>query len=549
MDDITRQWIRGPADEKAAANGCRFDITRAQFAVDWIQRYCVLYEGDCAGQPLILQDWQLEFAMRLFGWVRFNSDWNCETRRFKRASVFIAKKNKKTPTIAAIGLYLLSGDGEQGQKVFSTAKDGKQAMLAHTHAMEMTRRSIDLMTECVINRTTGRITHEPTRSFYDVISGDNIEGQEGLNGSVIVDETHVVDERLMKRLKYAGISRREPLHIEVSTAGTNPDSYGKRQFDHALAVQQGRYDDQELLAMVFAAPQELTDAELDADPVKFGKMANPAWGHTIREEEFVASYHAAKKSISDMLDFKMYRLNIWQRSSNPWLKMSDWDKCGPTPARTLTEADVEGQSCVGSLDLSRVSDFTSFTRQFVVDDNDEAVRQITTLWMTRAYATANNHMVPFLDWAKAGYIRIIEGDVMDYGVIESDIIAMNGKTPIEKLIFDELFAEEITQRISDEIGCERVVFKQNIMTYAKPTDDFEALAIAGKLYHDGNPAVAWQIGHCEVYRDANGNKRPIKPDGRKGGLKKIDAVVTSIMCLPFRNQTASPYDSGGIFSV
>lgn len=543
IDKITREWIRGPADEKAVANGCRFDQSRAEFALEWIERYCYLYEGVPPNTKMTLQDWQREFVMRLFGWVRFSKEYGEEIRRFKKAIVFIAKKNKKSPTLAAVGLYLLCGEGEQGQKVFSCARDGKQALVSHRHAMEMVWRSPELRSpECSINKSTARITHESSRSFFDVISGDNIEGQEGLNGCLLVDEVHVVDARLMKRLEYMGISRKEPLHIEVSTAGTDPDGYGKRQFDRAVAVQEGRIEDQELLAMVYAAPQDLTDADLDADPIKYGKMANPAWGHTIREEEFLSSYARAKKSISDLADFKMYRLNIWQRASNPWLRASAWQSCG----RDFTEADMAGRACNAALDLSRVSDFTAFVRLFD-DPESEAVRLLINLWLPRRYAEENNHLVPFLEWARDGHIKLVEGDVMDYSVVESDIIAMHGATPFEKIAFDEMYAEEITQRISDATGCERIAFKQNITTFARPTEDFEALVIAGNLHHNHNPALAWMAGHCEVYRDANGNKRPIKPDGKKGGLKKIDGIVAAIMALPFRT-VVSNY-SGEVFSV
>jgi phage terminase large subunit-like protein len=101
--------------------------------------------------------------------------------------VWIAKKNGKSPTLAAWGLYLLCADGEQGQKVYSVAKDGKQAMIAHTHAIEMVRRSPalspDMGGECTINRSTGQITYHPTSSVYKVVAGDNPQSQEGLNGS------------------------------------------------------------------------------------------------------------------------------------------------------------------------------------------------------------------------------------------------------------------------------------------------------------------------------------------------------------------------------
>src|SRR5262245_52688193 len=148
-DDQTNAWIRNPSDEAAAAAGCRFDEERGQFAVDWIERYCKLYEGDWAGQPLKLMPWARDVVMRLFGWVRWSNNWKRWVRRFRAASIWVAKKNGKSPLLAALALYLLCGDGEQGQKVFFGAKDGRQARsIAGEHSVQMLSQSSELMDEC-----------------------------------------------------------------------------------------------------------------------------------------------------------------------------------------------------------------------------------------------------------------------------------------------------------------------------------------------------------------------------------------------------------------
>src|SRR5690242_9506355 len=119
VDKATKDWIRNASDDLAVKNGCRFDEERAQWTVDWIQKYCYLYEGDHADELMVLHDWQLEAVMRIFGWVKYSEEWEREIRRFRRGSVWVPKKNKKSPTLAAIGVFLLCGDGEKGQKVFS----------------------------------------------------------------------------------------------------------------------------------------------------------------------------------------------------------------------------------------------------------------------------------------------------------------------------------------------------------------------------------------------------------------------------------------------
>jgi len=542
IDKETKAWIRNASDERAAKNGCRFDPERAAWAVDWIQRYCCLYEGEFAGQPLILRDWQLDAVQRIFGWVKHSEEWGREVRRFRRGGVWVPKKNKKSPTLAAIGLYLLCGDGEQGQKVFSCAKDGRQAMIAHTHALEMVRRSPALSAECVINKSTGRITHEPTRSFYSVIAGDNINSQEGLNGSILVDETHVVDRRLMKVLRGAGISRSEPLQLEFSTAGNNPDGYGKEQFDYGQKVESGEFTDEEFFFQGFYAPQDVSDEDLAADPVKYGKMANPAWGHTIKQTEFLSHFNAAKHSISDLADFKMYRLNVWQRATNPWLKAGDWEKC----REAFAEDDLAGKPCWAGLDLSKTRDMSALVLAFK-GEGEEEHRLLPFFWLPESVAREKNHLASFLQWANDGFLELTPGDTVDYGFIKDRVRKLAEKFQIKALVYDETYAEKLTQEIAEGekdsagnvvhegLGIERVAFSQSMMRFASPTADFERLVIGGKLRHDGHPVLAWQAGHVQVKTDVNQNKRPVKPS--KDDHRKIDGIVAGIMALAMAMET------------
>jgi len=546
IDRVTRQWIRCPADERAARNGCRFDEERADFVVNWIQIYCHLYEGEYAGQLMELHDWQDEVTRRLFGWVMFSEDWDRWVRRFRRAGLWFPKKQKKSPTLASYGCFLLCGDGEQGQKVYSVAKDGKQAMISHLHAIEMIRRSPELSQECEINKSTGQITHLPTSSFYKIVAGDNPKSQEGLNGSVLVDETHVVDRRLMKILRGAGISRTEPLHIEVSTAGNNPDGYGKEQFDlgRRIAAAEPGYEDDQVMFVEYSAPQDLSDADLDADPVKYGKMANPSWGHTIKPGEFLRDYRSARTSLSDLLDFKMYRLNIWQQAANPWLNAGDWARC----KQRYTEDDLAGASCFAGLDLSKTQDMSALVLAFPLREA-EAFRLLAYFWLPEVMARAKAHLAPFLDWAAKDHLQLTPGNVIDYGWIRAQFRKLAKRFRILGLAYDPRYADDTTQSLEQGVlddagkvieegtGVPRVAFDQNLGTYAEPSKDFERKIIAGLLAHNGHPVLDWQVGHVKVKTDPNGHIMPVKPS--RDDVKKIDGIQAAIMALALAKKSGN----------
>lgn len=592
--DVTRAWIRNVSDERAAAAGCRFSSERGAFTVFWIERHCKLYEG-AAGTPLLLRgchgcgdyglppatdfdswdeeaqaagleratryadcvatghaiDWQYECVMRLFGWERWAEKWNQWIRRFRKASIWVAKKNKKSPTLAAIGLYLLVGDGEPGQKVFLAAKDGTQARkIAGEHVVAMLEQSPELDGKqggaCSLNRNTMRVTYHQARSILEPLSSSNArtqESKEGLNGSVLIDETHVVDRPFVRRIDRAGISRMEPLHIEVSTAGNNPDGYGKERFDYASDVLRGVSDDQELFAAIYAAPQTLTDAELDADPDKYGRMANPAWGHTVDPEEFRKDYATSKRSIGTLLDFKMYRLNIWQRSANPWLRAGDWAAC----SRSFGEDDLAGLQCWAGLDLSRTRDMTALVLMFPSEDG--SFRILPYFWLPEDRVQEISAVASVLAWKRSGHLQVTAGGVIDYGFVKEEFRRLAKLFNIQGLAYDPKFAEEPTQALSDGIlgpngkvleegtGVPRFLFEQSDKNFAAPTEDFERLVISGKMHHNDHPVMTWQVGHATVTkRPMSGVKRVMKP--KQGDVKSVDGVVAAIQALAIANRQA-----------
>ena len=552
-DQITKSWIRCEADERAVAAGYRFDEERGRYVVDWMRDYLRLYEGEWAGQPFECYDWQLEATMRLFSWCRYEERWDREVRRFKKASIWVPKKNKKSPTLAAWALHMLTGDGEQGQKIFLGAVDGTQIREnVSLHIFEMVRQSPVLMSECTLNKNKMSVFHNPTRSLLMPLSSSNVRSQvskEGINGSVFIDETHVVDREFMGRISRAGISRSEPLHVEVSTAGDNPDSYGKERYDYGKLVESGKIEDHQTFFMCHEVPQDLTDADLADDPIKYGKLANPAWGHTIGEEEYLGDYNESKVSISSLAQFKMYRLNIWQRSTNPWLRVGDWQKC----KRDFAEADLVGQACGAGLDLSKTEDMTAFALVFPdAEGGDEEVTQaklLTYYWLPSATIDKHRHEIDYAQWQRDGWLRVIPGEVIDYSFVEHDINEILGKFDVRCFNFDVYFAKLLVQRLATQHGYDddwAVEFPQTITKFAGPTAQFERMVLAGNLHHDGNPVTAWQVGHTQVKHDANANMRPVKPP--KNDIKKIDGVVAGIMALDAANRMPQPsvYEGRGI---
>lgn len=528
IDRETKKWIKNASDERAAVAGMRFDVERAEFVCNWIENYCCLYEGSHAGEPLILLPWQREFVMRLFGWVRWSDEYGEWIRRFNKASLWAAKKNGKTPFIAAIGLYLLCADGEQGQKVFPSAKDGLQAQLAQQHAIAMVDQSPALRIDCKVNRSTLQITHLPTRSNQTILTGNNKRGQEakeGINGSVLIDECHVFDRMMHERTSRAGISRKEPLNLSVSTAGDDPSSYGFERFQYGRQVNSGSRNDPHFLHVEYCAPDNITDADIDRRLEEFGKMANPSWGYIVMPSEFRSDWETCKGKPREVARFKQYRLNLWVGSTNPWLDVAGWDR----GERDYTLAELAGRECYLGIDLSRTRDMTSVVFVFPwPEDGSESLRIWPLFWLPEAIASRRGHLFPFRTWADYGDLTLTNGDVVDYTEVEEDTIAIAEALSLNvvTIFFDQKYAEELTQRLASRLGCDRKAVPQTIMYLTALAKEFERRVSVGLIQHPGNKVMTWQVGHVQVYQDRNQNIAPKKPDPTTG--KSIDGVAAAL---------------------
>lgn len=528
----TKDWLRNAADERAAKAGMIFDAERGVFVCNWIEENCYLYEGSqFAGKPMRLIPYQREFVMRLYSWVYWSEEWNDYIRRFTKANLLCAKKNGKTPLMAANGLYLTCADGEAGQKVYQCAKNGKQAGIAQAHAIAMVEQSPALDArrggDCIVNRSTGQITHNPTRSRLAILSGDDTRGaqaNEGINGSILIDELHVFDREMADRTARAGRSRKEPISLAVSTAGDDPSSYGFERTEYGRQVNEGKRDDLHFLHVEYSAPQKATDEQLADNLEEYLRAANPAIGYTVRLSELKDDFHTSKDKATAMARCKQYTFNIWVGSVSPWLSIANWDAC----KTRFTLADLAGRECKLGIDLSRTRDMTAIVLAFPAPEEDESgelVKLYPFFWMPKKTAEARKHLFPYLDWAACGDLTLTEGNVVDYNAVENELCEAieEYELVVTDIFFDQHYAEELTQRLCDRLNANRTAVSQTLMTLSPLCKEFERRIDSGKIAHPGNLVLDWQVGHVQVWRDRNDNVRPVKPDQNSG--KCIDGIL------------------------
>lgn len=216
-------------------------------AVDFCAKYLTHVKGEWAGRPLILESWESEFVRNLFGWKRPDG-----TRKYRKALLFIARKNGKTLLGAAIALYLLFADKEPGAEIYSVAADRDQAAIMFDTARGMVEGNQALASRCEVYRRA--IVVPSTGSAYHVLSAD-APSKHGKNAhGVLFDELHAQANReLYDVMKTSQGARKQPLFLMFTTAGFDRKSVCWEEYEYACKVRDGIIKDDTYLPVIFEA--------------------------------------------------------------------------------------------------------------------------------------------------------------------------------------------------------------------------------------------------------------------------------------------------------
>lgn len=555
-DKITQSWIRNRSDEIAVELGCRFDEHRAAHVLWFFENCLELYEG--VKQPFVPIPAAQQMLSRVFGWVRWSDKHQRWVRRFKTAQWWVGKKNAKSPIAAGVGLYLLTMDGEDGQKVYTAARDGGQAKIVHRHAIKMGQRSPILKQYLKFNKTTNTIEYPDTDSYYFLICGDNVNSQEGLNGSCIIDELHVVDSELYSTLEYMGASRAEPLMFMVSTAGKDLTSIGKYLYDYGKQVEKGEARDITTFFEAFELPEKISDeqlklpdditAEEEAERLKPWIAANPGWGITVDTEDFIAKLKAAQRSPAKFSRFKMYRGNQWQSGDSPFIDGDDWDAC-------RVEYDDEefiGRPCYGGIDLALMWDLSAFVLLFPwgrTKDNRRLMQYRVRPFFflpEEGFLQLAQKVPSLIDWRDRGFLTVTPGNTFDEETYRECVLEQRDKYDLRGVAYDPRYAHSLAQTLQDGHGIAVEKFNQSGITFAGPVDEMEKAICGHVLGHDGNPVLTWNSQNVTVIERPGNLKLLAKPI--RGNHKKIDGIVAATMALAMslsKPEVTSIYEEEG----
>jgi phage terminase large subunit-like protein len=499
--------------ESGGERGLRWDQERADHALSFFG-FCNHYKGEWAGTPIRLEEWQAFIVGSIFGWKRADG-----SRRFRSAFIEVARKNGKTLLIAGVGLYLGFFDGEGGAEIYAAATKEDQAKLLWMDAKQMVLKNDRLKRRIAVAAKS--LYSEETASKFVPLGADS-DTLHGLNPhAALIDEIHSHKDRgVIEVLETAMGARRQPLKVQITTAGTESARVWASEHDYAAAVMRGVFDDDETFAYI----ANLDEGDDPFDPGVWVK-ANPNLGVSVYEDEFRSAALKAKNQPSTLNGFLRLRLNVRTKVTDMWLDMGVWDS--QPPQHSLDE--LEGRRCLGGLDLSSNTDLSALALWFP-DDDDESGDLHVWFWLPRENMEerVRRDRVPYDRWVADGHIELTDGRVIDQSTIRNRINELSRRFDFGSIGYDPWNAEQLASvQLANEDGMTTVKIPQSIARLNEPTRKLEALLMAKKVRHGGHPVLRWMAGNTALYHSPDGL---VKPD-KKSSADRIDGVVAAIMAV------------------
>jgi phage terminase large subunit-like protein len=511
---------------------------KAQEPIDFIQMLNLT--DDFYGKQFKLQNWQRDILTNVYGTVNKQG-----YRQYNYAYLEIPKKNGKTTLIAAIAVYHLVCDTDEGQ-IYCCAADRGQAQLVYKAALSMIEQNEFIKKFIKITDSKKEILNKKTGTVLKVLSAEAYT-KHGINPTVVIfDELHCQPNRgLWDVMTFgAGAARKEPLWWVITTAGDDPDrhSIGWEIHEKAMKIISGEIIEPNWYAKVYGAPE---DADIWDEKTWYD--ANPSLDVAIPIEVVRKEAISARNSEGSEKLFRWLRLNQWVNTKQVgWLPLTLWD----TSSKNWSLSELIGKKCYAGLDLASTTDLTALTLLFPPQDGFDEWRFISEAWIPEdnmKERILRDH-VPYDVWVNKKFLHATPGNTTDYDFVRARIETLASQYNMAYLCTDPWNSRMLTQQL-DKAGINIIEVPQNIANMSPAMKEIERLLKNGNMTHEVNPVARWCFGNMAIAVDGNENIKPMKNKARD----RIDIIVSLInaMAIAIIQENADDlvYNTRGILSL
>jgi phage terminase large subunit-like protein len=535
------KWIRLAAKrflndlERAKQKGSpfKFDPHQANRACKFME-LCPHVEGKWDKPTIVLVPAQSFFVVNVFGFRNLRGG-----RRFNTALFAVARKNAKSTLAAAIMLYIMCEENEDGAQLYAAATTGDQAKVVWRIAKSMLEKCHDMQRAYGVEAYSLLIQRYATQSFFKPINS-KASTQDGLNPQAVAfDEVHAHKTHdLLNVLTSAAGARDNPFFLYTTTEGYETTGPWPEVRLFAQNILQGVVDADHFFAVIYSVDEEEKSEGIKADDdfdESVWPKANPLYHFNRVLRDAMAQFAIEAKSMSGKLgEFRTKRLNRRSSSAMAWIDLRQWNLC----SEPFDATDLRGNPCYGAFDLASTTDMVAWALLWYLEGEWFAKMRY---WVPAEQARLRDEkrISPYRPWIAGGHLHETEGNVIDYDIVEAEIMKDVEMYQPLKVAYDPWNAQQFVTKLTDR-GVELEMFVQGPKSYHPAMQAMESAYKGRTLRHGGNPVLRWNAANIVPRYDVNLNMAP----DRKRSADKIDGMCALLMAMGLAVREVGDHSSG-----
>ena len=494
------------------------DRSKALFKMSFMENCVRLTKSPFYGKPMKLMPWQKAFIETIYSWKMTEDD----TDRFRRVLLLISRKNTKSELCSGIALTEMI-TGPDGADIVCSSNDDNQANILYD-AINTMRLMIDPQQEDTWKTQQYLRCNINGAKVFKL--SDRTKNKEGRNIDFgIVDEVHEMkDNTIVKSIEQSQSLKPNPKLILITTEGFINEGFLDQELQKARAILNGEDDSLSAARYLPWLYTQDSEQEIWKDEMSWFK-SNPSLGIVKRWDYMREQVDAARKSKADRMFTLSKDFNIKVSNSEAWLTSDQLSY-----SKEYDIEDFRGAVCLGGVDLAETTDLCSAKALLMrYDDKTKYIKSMYWIPESKLERSPDTEAgAKYSEWAKAGLIRIVEGNEIDVSLIADWYFELYKDFGIKtyKVGYDQRFANEFIKRM-DEYSFETEMVYQNRYVLSSPMRLVEADIQDELINFNNNEIDRWCLENTAVQVWDTGHIMPIKIKGQSA--KRIDGTLSLVM--------------------
>lgn len=461
-----------------------------------------------------LAPFQAFFISNIFSWRFKSKDYKF---RYNDNTLFIARKNSKTATIAIIFilLMLISQQYSEFYSICLTkelAAEIKKAMEQIINASPLIKKHFNISTA-----KTGRITCKITKCFFEprvAEAGKN----NSIRAEAFVSDEHAnfQDNSNFEAMKSGQKNVMRGLVFRTTTAYAINNSIMEEDLDYIRKVLKGVITDERQFALVYYAEEgyEWDDIGIyQANPLRIEENYE-----TMKKDREVAR---EKPSAREEFLTKTVNVFVQENKEESYLDIELWKKC-----RT-DNIDFAGKEVVIGVDGSISLDLTSVS---IMYKENGKYYCISHGFLPDGNMKERREKIDYYRMERLGYCDIHEGMTVNYNKIEQYIrdIESRYNCKIKCIVSDPFNMKQTMENLA--VDFDVIMLRQTFNNLSAPTKAFRDVVYNKDLYYKKNELLDWCVSNATLNYGKSGDIMLAKDKAMKN-KKRIDMLATLIFCM------------------